>query len=115
MAVTLIESDQRKAAFLRAALRETETRSTVLVQRIESAAPQRADTVSARALANLDTLLHYGFRHLSKDGTALFQKGANWRKEVIEARQNWHFDLEPITSMTDASAVILRIRNIERA
>ncbi len=115
MTVTLIESDHRKAAFLRTALRETGVTGRVLAQRIEAAPPQGADTVSARALANLESLLTHAARHLSDDGTALFQKGANWKKEVAGARLNWQFDLETITSVTAAEAVILKIRNIERA
>ncbi|MEB8330809.1 class I SAM-dependent methyltransferase, partial [Flavobacteriaceae bacterium KMM 6897] len=38
--ITLIESDARKATFLRAALRETGVSATVLTERIERAVPQ---------------------------------------------------------------------------
>ena len=113
--VTLIESDQRKAAFLRAAARETGAACAVLPARIESAPPQGADTVSARALADLSTLLGFVHQHLKPGGTALFPKGVTWEKELSAARRQWRFDVEPITSRTDADAVILKIHGVSRA
>ena len=112
--VTLIESDQRKCAFLRTVLRDTGVAGTVLAQRIEAAAPQRADVLSARALAGLPTLLAFAERHLADGGTALFPKGATWQKEVTEARRQWQFDLEPVTSDTDPNAAILIVKGVSR-
>ncbi len=58
--VTLVESDTRKAAFLREAARIAELPVTVLPARIEQVAPRIAagvEVVSARALAPLPKLL----------------------------------------------------------
>ncbi len=112
--VTLIESDQRKCAFLRTVLREIGANATVLSERVESAPAQDADILSARALADLPALLGYAQRHLRKDGIGLFPKGVTWKKELAEARKRWQFDTDPVTSITGAGAVVLRIRNIER-
>ena len=112
--VRLVESDQRKSAFLRSAARETGVDLTVLPQRIEALAPQKANVVSARALASLTTLLGYAAPHLEKDGIALFSKGVNWEKELAEARLEWSFSCEPIKSETDEGSVILRIGDIAR-
>ena len=49
--VTLIESDQRKSAFLRTAARECGVSISVLTERIEQAVPQNAVILSARAVA----------------------------------------------------------------
>jgi 16S rRNA (guanine527-N7)-methyltransferase len=112
--VTLIESDQRKSAFLRTAARECGAKLTVISKRIEQADPQNADVLSARALADLSLLLKFSERHLSPTGTALFPKGANWKKEVDNARQRWRFDFEPITSLTEPDAVVLKIEGVAR-
>lgn len=112
--VMLVESDQRKSAFLRTALRETGVSGVVVPERIESLAPQGADVVSARALADLSTLLGYADRHLAKDGMALFSKGANWEKEVEEAKLAWSFSYDALKSETEDGAVILRIGEIKR-
>ncbi|MBE1286028.1 MAG: 16S rRNA (guanine(527)-N(7))-methyltransferase RsmG [Rhodobacteraceae bacterium] len=110
--VTLIESDQRKCAFLRTALRECGASGTVLSKRIEEAPPQGADILSARALADLDVLLSFANRHLSPTGIALFPKGITWRKELEAARHSWCFNVEDITSITEPEAAILKIRGV---
>ena len=111
----LIESDIRKSAFLRTAIRELELNAKVLSERIELAHPQQADVMSARALADLTVLLGYADRHLIKGGTALFMKGATWQKEVEMALKSWSFELQSHKSKTNADAAILEIREIERA
>lgn len=114
LAMTLIESDQRKAAFLRAVARETNTKLNVLAERAEAAKPSRADVVTARALAPLDLLLGYVSHHISEDGIALLPKGANASSEVELARKTWSFICESIPSMTDNQAAILKIGDIKR-
>lgn len=111
---TFIESDQRKCAFLRTAVRELNLNAQVLAKRIEEAEPQNADILSARALAELPVLLGFADRHLGSSGVALFQKGASWEKEVADARKTWSFDCEAIKSRTHDAAVILKIQGVSR-
>lgn len=113
--VTLIESDQRKCAFLRTVARETGCRVTVKVDRIEKIAPLNADILSARALADLSSLLGFAQIHLSDGGTCLFPKGASWEKEIEVAQDSWRFEYEAITSETSEDAVILRMNEIKHA
>jgi 16S rRNA (guanine527-N7)-methyltransferase len=113
--VTLVESDQRKAAFLRTACRELGLGSTVMTQRIEAAAPLHADVVSARALGSLPTLLAFADRHLAKSGIAIFPKGRRAQVEIEEARGHWNFDVTALQSVTDPDARILRVERIGRA
>ncbi|NNF24210.1 MAG: 16S rRNA (guanine(527)-N(7))-methyltransferase RsmG [Rhodobacteraceae bacterium] len=115
MTVTLIESDIRKATFLRAVARETGVPVTVISQRIEETPPLGARILTARALAPLDELLGFAERHLKHDGEALFQKGAKHRQEQRDALESWRFRCEEFPSMTDDQAVILRISEIARA
>lgn len=112
--VRLIESDQRKAAFLRAVCRETGIVADIVADRIESAEPCGADVVSARALAPLADLLGMAERHLASGGVCLFPKGARYRDEVAEALETWTFRCEEYRSETDAEAVILKIGGIGR-
>ena len=113
--LTLIESDQRKATFLREATRDLGLSGSILADRIEAAEPQSADTLSARALADLPSLLHFAKRHLADDGTALFPKGARWQQEVDMARKDWHFDLTVHPSVTDPAGAILAVKAISHA
>jgi 16S rRNA (guanine527-N7)-methyltransferase len=113
--VTLVESDQRKAAFLRSVLRETEASGTVAAKRIEIAEPLAADVISARALAGLTTLLGFAERHGTNEATYLFPKGINWEKELRIAQESWKFTYCAITSETDPNATILKIGDLARA
>jgi 16S rRNA (guanine527-N7)-methyltransferase len=112
--ITLIESDRRKSVFLRTVARETGAAFTVITDRIEQADAQDVDVISARAVADLSTLLEFSERHLKPEGYALFPKGVSWKKEVDAARQEWDMDIDPIPSVTEPGAVILKIKGITR-
>ena len=55
--VVMVESDQRKSAFLRTAIRELDLAAKVKTERIEELECLEADVLSARALADLTKLL----------------------------------------------------------
>jgi 16S rRNA (guanine527-N7)-methyltransferase len=112
---TLVESDQRKATFLRTVSRETSTPVTVIASRIEALAPQSADVVSARAVAPLTRLLDLARPHLAPGGICLFPKGAGHLHEVEEALAHWRFQMDLLPSATDPESAILKIGEIERA
>ena len=111
-AFVLIESDQRKCAFLRTAARELDLAVTVIADRIEQAPPQAADVVSARALAALPALLPLIARHLNGEGHALVHKGRQAQQEITDAALAWSFALEDHPSITDLEARLLDIQRI---
>lgn len=112
--VTLVESDLRKATFLRQAAQTLNLPVTVLSKRIESLDPMETDVLSARALAPLVALLGYAETHLQRDGIAIFPKGARFQDEIAEAQKVWAFDIDIKPSLSEAEAAILVIRNIHR-
>ena len=109
-----VESDARKAAFLRIMVAELTLNARVLCGRAEAIVPVGAQTVSARALAALEKLLGYVHRHLDPDGVALLPKGRNYLAEIQAARRNWSFDLDLVGSVADEEAQILCVRRIRR-
>lgn len=112
---TLVESDQRKAAFLREAVRTLGLNAKILAQRTETLDPQDAEVISARALAPLSKLLAAAQRHLAKDGICLFPKGENFAQEIDQARQQFAFECETVQSLTDPNGVILIVHGIRNA
>ncbi len=113
LAVTLVESDVRKATFLRTVRRELGLKVDIRAERIEALPPADADVLSARALASLPDLLAFAERH-APSGICLFPKGANVSAERQSALETWTFDCEDFASQTDPASVILRIGNIKR-
>lgn len=111
---TLIESDVRKATFLRTVARELGIPAEVIVNRAEKQPSLAADVLSARALAPLSRLLPYAERHLRAGGEALFMKGARYRQEIEEALENWRFRIHEYPSITHGEAVILKLGDIRR-
>lgn len=111
----LIESDQRKVAFLRTAVRELDLSASVVADRIEGLPPTGADVVSARALGSLSMLMPLISHHMRPDGTAILHKGKQVASEIADARHEWCFDLEETPSMTDPDGRLLLIQRIHRA
>ncbi|MBE3638275.1 16S rRNA (guanine(527)-N(7))-methyltransferase RsmG [Mangrovicoccus algicola] len=109
---TLIESDQRKCTFLRTVSRETGIPVTILAERIEDAPAQRADVISARALAPLPRLLPWVLRHVAPNGRAFLPKGRKYQQEIEEVRDNFAFSLEINPSQVDSESVILKLESI---
>ena len=110
----LIESDYRKAAFLREAARILGAPARVHAGRIEAAKLAPAPLVTARALAPLPRLLELAAPLLAPGGVALFPKGAGAERELTAARRQWHMRVDSVPSRTAPDAVILRIAELAR-
>ena len=110
----LIESDRRKAAFLRTAIAETGATAAVHACRIESAALAPAGLVTARALAPLPRLLPLAGRLLTPDGVCLLLKGARVDQELAEAAVDWAMSVDRTPSVTGPEGVVLRISGLRR-
>ncbi|WP_207100815.1 16S rRNA (guanine(527)-N(7))-methyltransferase RsmG [Paracoccus shandongensis] len=113
LSFTLIESDQRKATFLRTVIREVGlTKATVVSHRIESLPPLNAAYASARALAPLRQLMAYLDLHLAPTGQAFLMKGRQWQAEVEDAKAEWSFDYIAHPSRTQDGAVTLEVSGV---
>lgn len=115
--VHLVESDSRKAAFLREVIRTLRLPAQVHAERIETLAkkwPSRTDVVTARALAPLPRLLEYAAPFLERGAQGLFPKGQDVEAELTEAAKCWHMVVELLPSVTSPSSRIVRVRHAER-
>lgn len=112
--VTLVEADQRKAAFLAEVARRTDTQVRIISARSEDVEPLGANVLSARAFAPLYRMMPHLLRHMTPDGMALLLKGAQHAEEVAEARKSWNFSCETFASQTDSDAAILQIKGVAR-
>jgi 16S rRNA (guanine527-N7)-methyltransferase len=121
--VHLIESNRKKAAFLREAQRLTAVPASVHAMRIEEFAASfdgPADVVTARAVAPLKSLLDKCFPLLGKSGAmGLFPKGQNAELELRDVRESpimraWTMNATLVPSRTDPAGRVVLIRDVER-
>jgi 16S rRNA (guanine527-N7)-methyltransferase len=112
--VHLVESDQRKAAFLREAARIAATPVQIHVQRAERLGALTADVVTARALAPLPDLLDIAERFLSNHSICLFLKGRGAGDEVAEAGKTWDMTVRLEPSRSDPGGNVVIVRNLAR-
>ena len=117
--VHLIESNAKKAAFLREAARELELPAKVHPERLEAFTPKfgsHADAVCARAVSPLKPLLDLSFPILQKTGAlGLFPKGRSAQIELAQASKFWKMRAKVLASRTDPAGRIIVIRGLERS
>jgi len=115
--VHLIERNNKKAAFLREALRVTAAPGLVHAAGIEDSVETllgQIDCVTARALAPLHQLIGFAEPLVRKGGKALFLKGQDVEAELTEATKYWNIlpNLHP--SLTGGQGWIVELDRIER-
>jgi 16S rRNA (guanine527-N7)-methyltransferase len=114
--VHLVESTQKKAAFLREAVQATGAPAVVHAERIADFvkhAPQRIDIVTARALAPLPKLLDAAYPLLKTPARGLFPKGQDVAIELTEAAKCWTIQATLAPSRTDPLSRIIVLDAIE--
>ena len=116
--VHLVESNGKKAAFLREAVRITGVPATVHPERIENFGDSfggNADVVTARALAPLKSLCDQAFPLLAKGAIGLFLKGQDVEAELTEAAKYWTVEAGLKPSATSRDRVIVVVRGLKPA
>ncbi len=114
--IHLVESNAKKAAFLREAVRVTGAPGVVHQARIEDCGDgfgDKADVVSARALAPVRILCDYAYPFIARGAIGLFMKGQDVGDELTKATKCWNIEAEQVSSKT-GDGVILVVRRLER-
>lgn len=112
--IHLIESDARKCAFLREAVRITEAVAEVHHRRIEAMTPFTVDVITARACAPLAHLLSLAAPFARPDTRCLFLKGREAAAELTEAAKFRKIKVRTWPSRSDPEGQILDIQGLSR-
>ena len=112
--VHLVESDQRKAAFLREALRVGGTTATVHAHRFEALGPIPFTHITARAVASVPELLEVTAAMASPETTFVLLKGQKIEDELTAAHKMWKMRVEIYPSRTDPTGRIVILREVSR-
>jgi 16S rRNA (guanine527-N7)-methyltransferase len=112
----LYESNNKKAAFLREALRVTgcsgEIHAERLTGKMSTGDMPRVDLVTARALAPLKELLHLARPFTENGAQALLLKGQDVEQELTDALKYWRIQYIKHASCTDSHAIILAVQEM---
>ena len=114
--VHLIESNGKKAAFLREAIRVTGAPAQVHMDRVEKytlSPVNSVDVVSARALAPLKILCDQAFALIERGAIGLFPKGLDVAAELTEAAKYWNINATTVASKTSPDGCIVIVRGLE--
>jgi len=113
----LVESDTRKAAFLREVARATGITVDIVGLRIENAETRvtvkAVDCLTARALAPLPRLLEMSAPYFTASTLGLFLKGKDAAAEVEQAQLRWQFACELKPSLTDSEARVVVLKALK--
>jgi len=115
--VHLVESSGKKAAFLREAVRVTQTPAIVHAQRGEKFVDSYAgpvDVIAARAVAPLNLLLSMTFPLLQGGALGIFPKGQDVGTELTEAAKYWNINYKVASSRTDPGGHIVMLNALAR-
>lgn len=115
--VHLVESNGKKAAFLREAMRITGAPAIVHAARIENFGDSflgKADVVAARALAPLKSLFDQALPFMAKGAIGLFLKGQDIEAELTDSAKDWSVEATKVQSVTDLSGCVLIVRTLQR-
>ncbi len=114
----LVESNAKKAAFLREAVRACGLGEAVRVDdaRIERLAPAPMHVVTARAFAPLDRLLGYAEPWWGTQTRGVFLKGRDVEAEIEAAHATgWRFSHQLAESRSDSDGRVLTVTELVRA
>jgi 16S rRNA (guanine527-N7)-methyltransferase len=115
--VHLVERNAKKAAFLREALRVTNSRGTVHLADIGDSVDRitgPVDCVTARAVAPLHQLIGFAEPLVREGAKALFLKGQDVEAELTEATKYWNIKPHLHPSRTGGQGWIVELDQIER-
>jgi 16S rRNA (guanine527-N7)-methyltransferase len=115
--VHLVERNAKKAAFLREALRVTNSRGTVHLADIGDSVDRitgPVDCVTARAVAPLHQLIGFAEPLVIRGAKALFLKGQDVEAELTEATKYWSIKPHLHSSRTGGHGWIVELDQIGR-
>jgi 16S rRNA (guanine527-N7)-methyltransferase len=113
--VHLIESNGKKAAFLREAVRATGAPAVVHHERAEKFGESCAEAVhavTARAFAPLKILCAQAFPLIDRGAVGLFLKGQDVDAELTDAAKYWRLEASKVPSKTSPQSSIVVVRGL---
>ncbi len=110
----LIESDDRKSAFLREAVRVFQLNATVLSHRVEDLNSLPQGVFTSRGFASVLSTLQMTARFIQKETRFFLLKGKRVDQELEEAAKEWNFELKKHSMPAPSDGWLVELSQIEQ-
>jgi len=107
--VVLVESIAKKCGFLQAAIDALEIPARVENARVETLRPFSVDVFTARALADLPTLMTYARPYIDRGAIGLFPRGERAEEELTSIANSKRLHCQLIQSRSDPRGRIVKV------
>lgn len=105
----MVESIAKKCGFLQAAIDALEIPARVENARVETLRPFPVDVFTARALADLPTLMTYARPYLDRGAIGLFPRGERAEEELTSIANSKKLRCQLIQSRSDPRGRIVKV------
>jgi 16S rRNA (guanine527-N7)-methyltransferase len=112
--VHLVEGVGKNCSFMKQVIQQTGMDAVVHNERIEQMEPFKVDLITARACADLESLLDLTSPFMTDKTECLFLKGERADEEIAGALKKWCFDVKKIPSKSEESGMVLSLSHIKR-
>lgn len=107
--VTMVESDERKCAFLGVAAQKAGIKIKIKNDRLEKIPSLYPDVITARALASIETLYDWTIKQQHEDLKCVFLKGAQVDEELTYLKEKPNIIIDKHPSLTSGDGVIIHL------
>ena len=111
--IEMVESDNRKCAFMQTALRETGAKAVIHNERLEKLPFLDADIITARAFAPLDRMLDWTDGQQKEGQIFWLLKGRAVNEELTNLPVSQTVETEQFDSLASGDGVILRLERVK--
>ena len=108
--ITLVESDSKKAIFLAEVNRQLKLNLNILTKRVEIVENLKSDVITARAFSELNQILIWCQKIVSRETIWIFLKGKGYNEESKKSQFNCHIEQFPNEY---SEGIILKISGVE--
>ena len=114
MKVNLYEKSYHKCSFLREVSKKLNLNTEVIQKDIFTVKNIKTGTIMSRAFKPMPVILNLVNKNFKKYKNIIFFMGANGKKILNEALQEWDLDYEERKSLTNDESFILNIKKINK-
>jgi 16S rRNA (guanine527-N7)-methyltransferase len=110
--VILVESNNKKIAFLSQAAKLSNKDVIIINDRVENIGKLSCDVVTSRAMSKVGAIFEY-CTQINVRNKYLLHKGGSYIQDIEEARKKWNFNINVYNSITSLEGRVIEISSVK--